>query len=99
MVRMASICLLLTLVVHLDLELFQKDVKITFFNGNVEEEIDQPISFVSKCQEDKVYHFTRSIYSLKQSFRLQNFKFHEDIISFGLIVISEDHYVYIKKTT
>jgi len=40
---------------HLDLELFQMDVK-TFLNGSLEEEIylNQPIGFVSKDQEDSL---------------------------------------------
>jgi len=48
--RFASIRLLLALVSHLDLELFEMDVKTAFLNGNLEEEIymDQPIDFVSK---------------------------------------------------
>jgi len=49
-VRFASIRLLLALVVHFDLELFQMDVMTPFFNGNSVEEIymDQFIGFVSK---------------------------------------------------
>ena len=55
MVRFASILLLLALVVHLNLELFQMDVKTAFLNVNVEKEIymDQPIGFVLKGQETK----------------------------------------------
>jgi len=70
-VRFASIRLLLALVAHLNLELFQMDVKTIFLNRNLEEEIymDQPIDFVSKGQEDKVYRLKRSIYSLKLSSR------------------------------
>jgi len=50
MVRIASICLLLTLVAHLDLDLLQMDVKTAFLNSNLKEEIyiDQHIGFVSK---------------------------------------------------
>ena len=37
-VRFASICLILTIVAHLDLELFQMDVKTMFLNGDLDEE-------------------------------------------------------------
>ena len=71
-VRLASIHLLLALVAHLDLELFQKDVKIAFLNGSLEEEIYmvQPFGFVSKGREDKVCRLKKSIYGLKQSSRV-----------------------------
>ena len=100
-VRIASIHLLLALVAHLDLELFQMDIKTAFLNGNLEEEIymDQPIGFASKGQDDKVYRLKRSIYGLKQSSRAWYFRFQEAIIFFGLSMVSEDHCVYVKKTT
>ena len=66
------------------------DVKTAFLNGNLEEDIymDQPLSFVSKGQEDKVCLLKRSIYGLKQSSRVWYFRFHEAIISFGLNMVS-----------
>jgi len=47
-VRFTAICLLLGMVAHLDLKLFQMDVKTAFLNGSLEEKIymDQPIRFV-----------------------------------------------------
>jgi len=100
-VRFASIRLLLALVSHLDLELFQMDVKNAFLNRNLKEEIymDQPIGFVSKGQEDKVCCLKRSLYGLKQFFRSWYFRFHEAITSFGFDMVSEDHCVYVKRTT
>ena len=38
-VRFASIRLILTIVAHLDLELYQMDVKTAFLNGELDEEI------------------------------------------------------------
>jgi len=69
------------------------DIKTAFLNGNLEEEIsvDQPIGFVLKGQEDKVCCLKRFIYGLK--------RFHEAIISFGFTMVSEDHCVYVKRTT
>jgi len=62
MVRIASICLLLALVSHFDLELIQMGVKTIFLNGSLEEEIymDQPISFVSKGQVNNICHLKRT---------------------------------------
>ncbi|KAI3463685.1 hypothetical protein Pfo_020348, partial [Paulownia fortunei] len=55
-VRFASIRLILVIVAHLDLKLFQMDVKIAFLNGELDEEIyiDQPIGFQEIGQERKV---------------------------------------------
>ena len=55
MVRLASVHQLLMLVAHLSLELFQMDVRTSFLNINLEEEIymDHMIDFVSKGQEGK----------------------------------------------
>jgi len=76
-------------------------VKTTFLNGSFEEEVymDQPIDFVSKGQEDKVCRLKRSIYGLKQSSRSWYLRFHETITSFGLSMVSEDHRVYVKRST
>jgi len=100
-VRFASIHLLLALVAHLNLELFQMDVKTAFLNGNLEEEIymDQAIGFILKSQEDKVCHLKRSIYGLKQSSRSWYFRFHEAITSFGFVMVSKNDCVYVKRTT
>jgi len=98
-VRFASVCLPLALVAHLDL--FQMSINTTFHNCNIEEEIyiDHPISFVSKGQEDKMCLLKRSIYGLKQFSKSCYFRSHKAITSFGLFMVYEAHYVYVKRTT
>ena len=49
-VRITSVRLILVIVAHIDLKLYQMDVKIAFLNGELDEEIymDQPLCFESK---------------------------------------------------
>ena len=69
--RFVSIRLILAIVAHLNLELFQIDVKTAFLNGELDEEIymDQPIDFEFKEQGRKVCRLKHSIYGLKQASR------------------------------
>ena len=54
-VKFTSIHLILAIIAHLDLDLFQMDVKIAFLNGeiNVEINMDQPIVFQAKGKSIK----------------------------------------------
>ena len=99
-VRFASVRLILAIVANLNLELYQMDVKTSFLNGELDEEIymDQPIGFVTKGQEHKVCKLKRSIYGLKQSSRQRYLRFHRAILSNGFTMIKEDHCVYIKRS-
>ena len=56
---------------HIDLELYQMDVKTVFSSEKLDEKIyiDQLLYFESKDQERKVCKFKRFIYSLKQASR------------------------------
>ena len=49
-VRITSVCLILAIVAHMDLELYQMDVKTAFLNEELDEEIymDQPLCFETK---------------------------------------------------
>ncbi|PKI37382.1 hypothetical protein CRG98_042221 [Punica granatum] len=62
-----SIWILLANVVHYDYEVWQMDVRTTFLNGYIEEDIfmDQPKGFECK-DKSKVCKLKGSIYSLKQ---------------------------------
>ena len=62
-----SIRILLSIAAYYDYEIWQIDVKTTFLNGNLEEEIYmmQPEGFIAKNQEHMVYKLKKSIYELK----------------------------------
>jgi hypothetical protein len=97
-VRITSVRLILAIVAHMDLELYQMDVRTAFLNGELNEEIymDQPLGFETKGQERKVCKLKRSIYGLKQASRQWNVKFHQAILKDGFIMMEEDHCVYLK---
>lgn len=65
-VKHVTIRLLLSLVVHEDMELEQLDVKIAFLHGNLEERIlmEQPEGYK---KGNKVCLLRKSLYGLKQS--------------------------------
>ena len=67
--RITSIRLLIAIATIFDLKIHQMDVKTTFLNWDLEEEIymDQPEGFVEPGQESKVCKLTKSLYGLKQA--------------------------------
>jgi hypothetical protein len=67
--RLTIIHVLLFLAASHGLPIHQTDVKMTFLNGELEEEIymDQPDGFVAKGHEDKVCKLLKSLYGLKQA--------------------------------
>ncbi|WJZ98701.1 hypothetical protein VitviT2T_017211 [Vitis vinifera] len=62
-----SFRVIMAIVAHFDLELHQMDVKTTFLNGDLDEDVymEQPIGFVEVGKEDFVCKLNKSIYSLK----------------------------------
>ena len=59
----------MALVAHFDLKLHQMDVKPTFLNGGLKEEVymKQPKGFSSSASEHLVCTLDKSIYGLKQA--------------------------------
>jgi len=68
-VKHTSIRVLMSMVVNLDLELEQMDVKTAFLHGELEEELymEQLEGVVSVGNEDKVCLLKKSLYGLKHA--------------------------------
>ena len=66
-----SLLIIMALLAHFDLELQQMDVKMTFLNGDLEEEVymKQPEGFPSSGGEQLVCKLKKSLYGLKQTSR------------------------------
>ena len=93
-----SLRIIMALVAHFDFDLHQMDVKTTFLNDNLEEEVymKQPEGFFSSEGEHLVCKLKKSIYGLKQAFRQWYLKFHEVITSFGFEENIMDQCIYQK---
>jgi len=67
--------------------LHQLDVKSTFLNGDLEEEvyIDQPQGFVKEGSEDKVLRLRKALYGLKQASRAWNKRIDKALINMKFI--------------
>jgi hypothetical protein len=91
-----SFRIIMALVAHFDLELHQIDVKTTFLNGDLEEEVymKQPEGFDNDSK--RVCKLKKSIYGLKQASRQWYIKFHKVITSFGFIENLVDQCIYLK---
>jgi hypothetical protein len=93
-----SLHVIMALVAHFDLELQQMDVKTTFLNGDLEEEVymKQPEGFPSSDGEPLVCKLKKSLYGLKQASRQWYLKFHNVISSFGFVENFMDQCIYLK---
>nr|GFB91811.1 retrovirus-related Pol polyprotein from transposon TNT 1-94 [Tanacetum cinerariifolium] len=67
--RIEAIRWFLAYAAHKDFTVFQMDVKTSFLNGILKEEVyvGQPPGFVNKQYPDHVYTFDKALYGLKQA--------------------------------
>lgn len=98
--RITSIRMLIALAAVYGLEIHQMDVKTTFLNGELEEEIyiEQPEGFVVPGKEKKVCKLIKSLYGLKQAPKQWHAKFDQTMLSNGFKINECDKCVYIKDT-
>jgi hypothetical protein len=93
-----SFRIIIALVAYYDLELHQMDVKTTFLNGDLYENVymAQPKGFVVEGKENLGCHLTKFIYGIKQASRQWYLKFDETIRKFGFKENVEDNCIYAK---
>ncbi|GJW23146.1 zinc finger, CCHC-type containing protein [Tanacetum coccineum] len=96
--RITTIRLLLALAAIHNLVIHQMDVKTTFLNGDLDEEVymKQPKGFVMSGNEHKVCKLVKSLYGLKQAPKQWHQKFDEVVLSSGFHLNQSDKCVYSK---
>ena len=79
-------------------KVYQMDVKSTFLNGILEEEIyiEQPEGFVDKNNKDNVCNLYKSLYGLKQAPRAWYERLHKYMVKIGFERIDYKNNLYIK---
>ncbi|GKB33479.1 retrovirus-related pol polyprotein from transposon TNT 1-94 [Tanacetum coccineum] len=67
--RLEAIRIFLAFAAHMNMVVYQMDVKTTFLNGNLREEVyvSQPDGFVDKDNPNHVYKLKKALYGLKQA--------------------------------
>ncbi|GJU16475.1 retrotransposon protein, putative, ty1-copia subclass [Tanacetum coccineum] len=93
-----AIRILISIAAYYDYEIWQMDVKTTFLNGYLDEDIYmvQPKGFVDPNHPKKVCKLKRFIYGLKQASKSWNKRFDEEIKRFGLAQNLDEPCVYQK---
>nr|GEV64424.1 zinc finger, CCHC-type [Tanacetum cinerariifolium] len=96
--RITTIRLLLDLAAIHNLVIHQMDIKTTFLNGDLEEEVymKQPEGFIMPCNEHKMCKLVKSLYGLKQAPKQWHQKFNEVVLSSGFLLNQYDKCVYSK---
>ncbi|KAM1495899.1 hypothetical protein ACFXTO_030567 [Malus domestica] len=96
--RITSIRTLIAIAAVYNFDIHQMDVKTTFLNGELDEEIcmEQPEGFVLKGQESKVCKLVKSLYGLKQAPKQWHEKFDHTLLTHEFKINESDKCVYIK---
>ncbi|GJX98443.1 retrovirus-related pol polyprotein from transposon TNT 1-94 [Tanacetum coccineum] len=96
--RLEVVRIFVTYAIHKSFLIYQMDVKTTFLNGSLKEEVyvNQPDGFVDPHHPDKVYHLKKELYGLKQAPRAWYDKLSNFIVSKGFSKGSIDPTLFIK---
>ena len=96
---MESIRILLVLACHLKFKLYQMDVKTTFLNGFLKEDVyvAQPKGFIDPHFLDHVLYLKNALYGLKQAPRARYDQLAQYLVSHGFIRGKADQTFFIKR--
>jgi hypothetical protein len=96
-VKLATVCTVLSLVVSHSWPVHQLDVKNAFLYGTLSETVyySQPMGFVDSTQPDRVYRLNKSLYGLKQSPRAWYSRFTTYLLTLRFVEAKYDTSLFI----
>jgi hypothetical protein len=94
--RLEAIRILLAFAASKEFKLYQIDVKNTFLNGVIQEEVyvRQPPGFESPKYSDRVYKLSKALYGLKQASRAWYARFKTFLLEHGYVMRSVDKTIF-----
>jgi hypothetical protein len=97
--RMESVRLLIAFAAIKDWEIHHMDVKSTFLNGELKEEVfmQQPPGFVVAGKEHQVLHLRKALYGQRQAPRAWNIRLDESLTTLGFTKCPSKHALYTKQ--
>ncbi|KAL0551073.1 hypothetical protein IC582_010150 [Cucumis melo] len=97
--RIETIRLILSLAAPNGWKVYQMDVKFTFLNGHLKEKIfvAQPLGYVQRGEEEKVYKLKNPLYGLKQAPRAWYSRIHSFFLKTGFQRCPYKHALYVKE--
>ncbi|GJZ33617.1 putative ribonuclease H-like domain-containing protein [Tanacetum coccineum] len=97
--RFEAIMIFLAFAAHMNMVVYQMDVKTAFLNGNLREEVyvSQPDGFVDPDNPNYVYKLKKALYGLKQAPRAWYDMLSSFLISQDFSKGSVDHTLFIRK--
>lgn len=99
--RMEGVRILLVYASYKRFKVYQMDVKSTFLNGVLEEEvyIEQPKGFASEDGRNIVCRLQKSLYGLKQALRAWYERLHSYLLSIGFKRARDNNNLCLKRRT
>ena len=96
MARLDSVRLILSLAAQHGWEVHHLDVKSTFLNDDLQEEVfvAQPKGFIIKAQEHKVHKLSKALYGLRQALSVWNIRLDKSLKSLNFTKCSQEQVVY-----
>jgi hypothetical protein len=97
--RLEAIRILLAYACAHNIKLYQMDVKTTFLNGYISEEVyvEQPLGFKDYKKPNHVYKLKKTLYCLKQTPRAWYERLRDFLLSKGFIMGKVDTTLFTKK--
>ena len=96
--RWDTIQMVLTLVAQKEWSVYQLDIKSVFLHGELKKDVyvEQPLGYIQKGKEERVYKLKKTLYGLKQAPRAWYNKIKAYFVKEGFVRYDYEHTLFVK---